>query len=107
MTIENLKQEIKEELFQIIRRLERNFNEQDEERFNELRTQYLTEPIFFREWMMYDRLVVLAMLQEYKIELKETYDENIVIYLGIKYASEKSESYQKELKAWKEANKIK
>ena len=93
-------------MFQLIRNLERNFNDEDEKRFKELRSQHLAEPAFFREWMIYDRLVVLTMLEKQK-ELKKMYIEAQAEYIGVKHAAENTEFYINELKAWKEANGIK
>jgi hypothetical protein len=98
--------QIKEELFQLIRKLERNFNDEDERRFKELRAQYLQDSDFFREWMVYDRLVVLSMIENHK-GLKEMYHEIQAEYVSVKYAAEDTEFYQNELKAWKDVNGIK
>lgn len=99
--------QVKEELFQIFRRLEMNFNDEDDKKLKELRSQYLTEPAFFREWMMYDRLVIVSMLEPHKKESSKMYNEAQADYIGVKHSSENTEFYKNELKAWKDANGIK
>ena len=102
--MENPKQKVKEELSELFRKLEQDFNPKDEARLLELREQHLTEPEFFREWMMYDRLVVGSMCEGHK--LTEEASESVGAYISLKYAPEDEEFYQNELKAWKEANGI-
>ncbi len=103
----DLKQKVKRELLQLFRRLERDFNKEDESRLLELRAQHLTDPDFFREWMMYDRLVVWSSIKEHRDWSGDIYNENMVLYACLKHAPEDREFYQEELKAWKEANGIK
>ena len=102
--MENPKEKVKKELSELFDRLEHDFNPEDETRLLELREQHLTEPEFFREWMMYDRLLVGSVCEEHK--LAEAASENISAYISLKYAPEDKEFYQKELQAWKEANGI-
>ncbi|MBW2982073.1 hypothetical protein KY343_04285 [Candidatus Woesearchaeota archaeon] len=107
MNLEDLtpKQKVKEELFQLIRRLERKFNERDEERFEELQSQYLKDSDFFREWMVYDRLVVLSMIKGHERSLK-WFNGFQSEYAQLKHASENTSLYINELAAWKKAHKV-
>ena len=103
--MENPKQKAKEELSDLFKKLERDFNPEDEARLIELRSQYLKDPDFFREWMMYDRLVVWDACSEIH-SLSEAAGESLRAYLCLKYIPEDKDIYQKELKAWKKVNGI-
>ena len=95
-------EKVKGELSDLFTRLEKDFNPKDEARLLELREQHLTEPTFFREWMMYDRLAIGSISEKHR--LIEATNENINAYISLKYASEDDKIYQDELKAWKVAN---
>ena len=106
MTTEE-KYKLKMELSHLLKRLERDFNEKDKARYEELQAQHLRDPSFFREWMIYDRLQVLMMLRGKEDQSKELYDEAMAYYCSLKYTPENSEFYQDELKAWKKAHDVK
>jgi len=105
------KQKVKEELFQLFKKFEyqlfhtseKQMNKDDEDKFLELREKHLEDPAFFREWMMYDRLVIFHLCGPHKSKLQGIYNNNMADYILVKHSNEDKEAYQEELKAWKEA----
>ncbi|MBW2966505.1 transglutaminase domain-containing protein [Candidatus Woesearchaeota archaeon] len=96
---------IKQEMAKLVKRLEIDFNSKDQNRFNFLQIQpeHRSNPLFYRERMLYNRLVVMSTTKislDMLPELKETYEKELQRYQTLKKASEDSELYKKETDAW-------
>jgi len=101
---------IKQEMVKLIEKLESDFNKKDVERFMFLQTHpdHEKEPLFCRERMLYDRLVVLnAAKRSLNMfpDIKKDYERELEKYQKLKQASENDKLYQKEMAAWIEQNK--
>ena len=105
MTKEEYRIAIKQEMIELVKKLEIDFNEKDQLRFAFLQNQedHKKDPLFFKERMFYDRLVVLDSIhknRDFLPEFEEEYKKELKRYENLKNAPEDSALYKEEMTDW-------